>query len=225
MSESEGTRVHDDAPAEVSDPRSEIFFAAVETTRMPMIVTDPRQPDNPIIFANRAFLAMTGSANPLDGVDIGVNASPTLGDVDGDGDLDVLAGELDGGFHYLENTGGPASAAFDAWTGAANPLDGADVGDRSSPVLADLDGDGDLDCAVGGDDGAFHYFENTGTAASAAFVERTGAQNPWVGIDVGARSAPALLDVDRDGDLDLVSGESGGGLFLRRNEGSATAPA
>ena len=27
---------------------------------MPMIVTDPRQPDNPIIFANRAFLAMTG---------------------------------------------------------------------------------------------------------------------------------------------------------------------
>lgn len=60
MSESEGTRVHDDAPAEVSDPKSEIFFAAVETTRMPMIVTDPRQHDNPIIFANPAFLAMTG---------------------------------------------------------------------------------------------------------------------------------------------------------------------
>ncbi|MGH1592098.1 hybrid sensor histidine kinase/response regulator [Methylobacterium phyllosphaerae] len=44
----------------MSDRRSDIFFAAVETTRMPMIVTDPRQPDNPIIFANRAFLAMTG---------------------------------------------------------------------------------------------------------------------------------------------------------------------
>src|SRR3954452_16914336 len=45
------------------DPRnrqSEVFFAAVETTRMPMIVTDPHQPDNPIIFANQAFLAMTG---------------------------------------------------------------------------------------------------------------------------------------------------------------------
>ncbi|MBK1659494.1 histidine kinase famiy protein [Paracraurococcus ruber] len=39
---------------------SEVFFAAVETTRMPMIVTDPHQPDNPIIFANPAFLAMTG---------------------------------------------------------------------------------------------------------------------------------------------------------------------
>jgi PAS domain S-box-containing protein len=39
-----------------------IFFAAVETTRMPMIITDPRRPDNPIVFANRAFLNMTGYA-------------------------------------------------------------------------------------------------------------------------------------------------------------------
>ena len=45
------------------DPRrSDIFFAAVETTRVPMIVTDPLQPDNPIIFANRAFTRMTGYA-------------------------------------------------------------------------------------------------------------------------------------------------------------------
>jgi PAS domain S-box-containing protein len=39
---------------------SDIFFAAVETTRMPMIVTDPHQPDNPVVFANPAFLRMTG---------------------------------------------------------------------------------------------------------------------------------------------------------------------
>ncbi|WP_457104087.1 hybrid sensor histidine kinase/response regulator [Methylobacterium sp. P5_C11] len=52
--------IRDSAPSDLSDRRSDIFFAAVETTRMPMIVTDPRQPDNPIIFANRAFLAMTG---------------------------------------------------------------------------------------------------------------------------------------------------------------------
>ncbi|WP_218014871.1 histidine kinase famiy protein [Teichococcus rhizosphaerae] len=38
----------------------DIFFAAVETTRMPMIVTDARARDNPIIFANNAFLKMTG---------------------------------------------------------------------------------------------------------------------------------------------------------------------
>ena len=47
-------------PSGVIDQHHDIFFAAVETTRMPMIVTDPHQPDNPIIFANRAFIRMTG---------------------------------------------------------------------------------------------------------------------------------------------------------------------
>lgn len=36
------------------------FFAALERTRQPMMVTDPRLPDNPIVFANPAFLALTG---------------------------------------------------------------------------------------------------------------------------------------------------------------------
>ncbi|WOB49744.1 histidine kinase famiy protein [Xanthomonas hydrangeae] len=44
----------------VEKQRSDIFFAAVETTRMPMTVTDPHLLDNPIVFANRAFLEMTG---------------------------------------------------------------------------------------------------------------------------------------------------------------------
>ena len=36
------------------------FAAAIRATRMPMIITDPRQPDNPIVFANEAFVALTG---------------------------------------------------------------------------------------------------------------------------------------------------------------------
>jgi PAS domain S-box-containing protein len=44
----------------ITDHRDDIFFAAVSTTRMPMIVTDPNLPDNPVIFANHAFLRMTG---------------------------------------------------------------------------------------------------------------------------------------------------------------------
>ena len=36
------------------------FAAAVRATRMSMIITDPRLPDNPIVFANEAFLRMTG---------------------------------------------------------------------------------------------------------------------------------------------------------------------
>ncbi|WP_238192360.1 histidine kinase famiy protein [Methylobacterium frigidaeris] len=42
------------------DDRGSVFFAAIEMTRMPMILTDPRQPDNPIVFANRAFQDLTG---------------------------------------------------------------------------------------------------------------------------------------------------------------------
>jgi PAS domain S-box-containing protein len=42
------------------EERGNIFFAAIEMTRMPMVVTDPNQPDNPIAFVNRAFLDLTG---------------------------------------------------------------------------------------------------------------------------------------------------------------------
>lgn len=42
------------------DDRGDVFFAAIEMTRMPMILTDPNLPDNPIAFANKAFLDLTG---------------------------------------------------------------------------------------------------------------------------------------------------------------------
>lgn len=57
------TRVDNQATGDIARKGKDIFFAAVETTRMPMIVTDPNRDDNPIIFANRAFLEMTGYAN------------------------------------------------------------------------------------------------------------------------------------------------------------------
>ena len=42
------------------EERGSVFFAAVEMTRMPMILTDPRQEDCPIVFANNAFFDLTG---------------------------------------------------------------------------------------------------------------------------------------------------------------------
>lgn len=42
------------------DDRGDVFFAAIEMTRMPMILTDPNIADNPIVFANKAFLDLTG---------------------------------------------------------------------------------------------------------------------------------------------------------------------
>jgi PAS domain S-box-containing protein len=40
--------------------RGDPFAAAVRATRMPMIITDPSQYDNPIVFVNDAFLKLTG---------------------------------------------------------------------------------------------------------------------------------------------------------------------
>ncbi|GGB40439.1 hybrid sensor histidine kinase/response regulator [Sphingomonas metalli] len=41
------------------DERGNVFFAAIGMTRMPMVITDPHQDDNPIVFANNAFLDLT----------------------------------------------------------------------------------------------------------------------------------------------------------------------
>jgi PAS domain S-box-containing protein len=42
--------------------RRELALIAVERTRMPMVVSDPRLPDNPIVLANTAFLELCGYA-------------------------------------------------------------------------------------------------------------------------------------------------------------------
>ncbi len=48
------------AQAGLLHPGDDIFFAAIALTRMPIVLSDPREPDNPLVFANQAFLAMTG---------------------------------------------------------------------------------------------------------------------------------------------------------------------
>ena len=60
---------------------------------------------------------------------------------------------------------------------------------------------GDLDIVLGENQGDLNYFENTGTSTAPAFVQRTGSANPFDGIYVGLRSAPALADFDNDGML------------------------
>ncbi|BCA64362.1 hypothetical protein HMP09_p0010 (plasmid) [Sphingomonas sp. HMP9] len=53
---------HDRIEAEIdrTELSSDPFAAAMRATRMPMIITDPNQPDNPIVFVNDAFSKLTG---------------------------------------------------------------------------------------------------------------------------------------------------------------------
>ncbi|KAH8048794.1 DNA-directed 5'-3' RNA polymerase [Aureococcus anophagefferens] len=105
-----------------------------------------------------------------------------------------------------------------------SPFDGIDVGSHITPALADLDGDGDLDLVVGEYNGNLNYYENVGSAASPSYEAATGTANPFDGIDVGGYSRPALVDLDGDGDLDLVVGASDGVLYYYENVGSAASP-
>lgn len=54
----------EDAEADVDGFRKDLgpFVVAAETTRMPMVFTDAKEPGNPIIFVNDAFLELTGYA-------------------------------------------------------------------------------------------------------------------------------------------------------------------
>ena len=123
---------------------------------------------------------------------------------------------MDGALIYLENTGTSTAPVFVQRTGDANPLDGISVGYRSKPAFADIDGDGDPDLIVAGYDGVLDYLENNGTSTAPEFMARPGS-NPFDGIDVGPSSAPALADIDGDGDLDLVVGASSGLLSYFAN--------
>jgi hypothetical protein len=55
-------RARSEARIEAVRARGGVFVEAVGATRVPMLVTDPALPGNPIVFANGAFLAMSGYA-------------------------------------------------------------------------------------------------------------------------------------------------------------------
>ncbi|MFO1019786.1 MAG: FG-GAP-like repeat-containing protein [Planctomycetales bacterium] len=174
---------------------------------------------------NPAYSLQAGGANPLNGQDVGDYSAPALGDLNGDGLLDLIVGNQDGTFSYFKNTGTATNPAFTFQVGSANPLDGQDIGDFSTPTLGDLNGDGRLDLIAGKQDGMFSCYLNTGTLTVPAFTLQTGTANPLDGEDLGNVSCPTLGDLNGDGRLDLIAGNFDGSFSYYQNIGSATTPA
>jgi large repetitive protein len=169
--------------------------------------------------SSATFAAATTNPFGLSPINGNYNSSPTLVDIDGDGDLDAFVGNGDGNTLFYRNTGSASSAAFA--TAATNPFGLSNVVSNSSPTLVDIDGDGDLDAFVGNNDGNTLFYRNTGSASSATFAAAT--TNPFGLSQFGSKSNPTFIDIDRDGDLDAFVGEKYGNTLFYENTGSASS--
>ncbi|MEX0722634.1 MAG: VCBS repeat-containing protein [Gracilimonas sp.] len=152
----------------------------------------------------------------LNTIDVGNESIPATGDIDGDGDLDLLlANKIDPGernssiVYIFENRGTQTDPEFHQ----SGILDLSDDY-HYAPTLADLNGDGLDDLLLGRWRGEVSYYQNMG--GEFELVEETLLELPR-----GSNATPELADLDGDGDMDLLVGQSGGGVAYFRNEGNA----
>jgi hypothetical protein len=135
----------------------------------------------------------TGSGNFLPGSDPLVGNSPislVVGDVDNDGDLDVIAANYGGS---------TASVRLNAGNGTFSAGQEISVGSLPESIaMGDIDGDGDLDLIVS--NGSF-----SGPALNVRFNSGSGFFSNGQSIPSNTYYKVVLGDVDGDGDLDILA--------------------
>ncbi|KAH8075060.1 hypothetical protein JL721_1049 [Aureococcus anophagefferens] len=130
---------------------------------------------------------------------------------------------------YFENVGNATHPSFVLAADEVSPFRNitfAATGGSTAPAAADVDGDGDLDLVVGSSHTKLHYFVNRGTAEAPVFFRESepASEDPFSSISPGEDAAPALADIDGDGDVDLVFGNELGTVGYFTNTGSSTRP-
>src|SRR5262245_6265111 len=91
------------------------------------------------------------------------------------------------------------------------------------PFAVDWDGDGNLDLVVGNFFGTFYLFKGEGKGKFAPVPEEMKAGDQPLKIE-GHHSDPFVVDWDGDGDLDILSGSSDGGVQWSENRAGSGKP-
>jgi len=168
---------------------------------------------------NPEYSPVIGDSNPLNNIGGGYDFAPAFADLDGDGDFDFVNSD-----EFYENVGNKVTASFISKTGAENPFNGLNLTSTTYvPSFGDLDGDGDIDL-LGGQNGKLIYFENIGNANAPEFVEAADDDNPFSAIPDSASMIPHLVDIDGDGDLDLMNSDANHSMTYYQNVGTSTSP-
>ena len=175
---------------------------------------------------------------------------PALADLDDDGDLDFLANTVTYNqygygqtFVYEQNLGSPTSPQFSL--PLVNPFGLSPSADSLTLLqfhnLVDMDNDGDYDLLVNAltydydtttyyapFTTEFKYYENIGSSTNPMFTN-TPISSPFGLIDRQAINIGELVDIDNDGDMDMISQETGYGFYYTdfvffENIGNASNP-
>lgn len=232
-----------DTPAEVFNfPAT--FHLDVDNDGLKDFIVTPNADKNSEDDQNVWFYKnMTSNENPVfdyqkntflveDMVDLGSGSRPVFVDYNADGLMDLIVGNesywvfggaKDARLFLFENIGTSSTPAYelvdDDYLGMSQ-FSGSNW--AFAPTAGDMDNDGDIDLLIGEEFGALFYLENTaGPNQTFAFA------NPvfnYMNIDVGLASTPALVDLNRDGLMDIVVGERNGFLNYFQNQGTTGNP-
>jgi hypothetical protein len=145
----------------------------------------------------------------------GTASSVCVADWDGDGDFDLIVGEISGSVWLVPNEGTPEAFGFGEEQHLPAGAEQIRVAGDAGPFAADWDGDGDLDLLVGDGQGAVTLYRNEGSreapvlASGETLVPGTSMDyaNPPEGPTPGMRTKVCAADWDGDGDLDLLVGD------------------
>ena len=141
-------------------------------------------------------------------------AAPALVDIDGDEDLDLFVGSASGKLFLFRNEGNRFLPIYQLET--ADFL-GSSLGLNLVPKFADANGDGLPDMALGNEAGTFFLLLNQGRRNAPRFCAAPRPVSPCTSAprELGRvapedNAVPVWVDWDRDGDLDLMVGQSDG---------------